>query len=120
LHFPAGDGSGGGAAFRGKRESGKEHPYSCVVLAGARSMEERRTALQVRVGARLPELGWLGGKSGSRDEPSSTTAEYHLPEPSACPPACLAFLQAFKEGDVRFLICTDVAARGIDIQVWFC
>ena len=24
--------------------------------------------------------------------------------------------QAFKEGDVRFLICTDVAARGIDIQ----
>lgn len=26
-------------------------------------------------------------------------------------------MQAFKEGDVRFLICTDVAARGIDIQV---
>jgi ATP-dependent RNA helicase DDX1 len=25
-------------------------------------------------------------------------------------------LQAFKEGDVRFLICTDVAARGIDIK----
>ena len=25
-------------------------------------------------------------------------------------------LQAFKDGDVRFLICTDVAARGIDIQ----
>ncbi len=25
--------------------------------------------------------------------------------------------QAFKDGDVRFLICTDVAARGIDIQV---
>jgi hypothetical protein len=25
-------------------------------------------------------------------------------------------LQAFKEGDVRFLICTDVAARGIDIS----
>lgn len=24
-------------------------------------------------------------------------------------------LQAFKDGDVRFLICTDVAARGIDI-----
>lgn len=32
---------------RGKRESGKENPYSCVVLAGARSMEERRSALQV-------------------------------------------------------------------------
>mmetsp|Transcript_35620 Transcript_35620/g.81633 ORF Transcript_35620/g.81633 Transcript_35620/m.81633 type:complete len:872 (+) Transcript_35620:48-2663(+) len=27
-----------------------------------------------------------------------------------------ANLEAFKEGDVRFLICTDVAARGIDIQ----
>jgi hypothetical protein len=35
----------------------------------------------------------------------------------ACMPACLAAVQAFKEGDVRFLICTDVAARGIDIQV---
>ncbi|EFN59708.1 hypothetical protein CHLNCDRAFT_33556 [Chlorella variabilis] len=44
-------------------------PYSCVVLAGARSMDERRAALQ-----------------------------------------------AFKDGDVRFLTCTDVAARGIDIQ----
>lgn len=32
----------------------------------------------------------------------------------ACP-GC-AYEQAFKEGDVRFLICTDVAARGIDIQ----
>lgn len=50
-----------------KSESGKESPYSCVVLAGARSMDERRMALQ-----------------------------------------------AFKEGRVRFLICTDVAARGID------
>jgi hypothetical protein len=25
-------------------------------------------------------------------------------------------VQAFKDGDVRFLICTDVAARGIDIR----
>lgn len=25
-------------------------------------------------------------------------------------------LRAFKEGDVRFLICTDVAARGVDIK----
>lgn len=25
-------------------------------------------------------------------------------------------LQAFKDGDVRFMICTDVAARGIDIS----
>ena len=39
--------SGGGRAFRGKAESGKENPYSCVVLAGARSMHERRKALQV-------------------------------------------------------------------------
>ncbi len=27
-----------------------------------------------------------------------------------------ANLQAFKDGDLRFLICTDVAARGIDIR----
>lgn len=42
--LPGGE-SGG---FRGKRESGKENPYSCCVLAGARSMDERRAALEVR------------------------------------------------------------------------
>jgi ATP-dependent RNA helicase DDX1 len=42
---------GGGSGFRGKAESGKEGKYSCVVLAGQRSMEERRQALQV---SRLP------------------------------------------------------------------
>jgi ATP-dependent RNA helicase DDX1 len=60
---------GGGSKFRGRVESGKEHKYSCCVLAGMRSMNERRAALE-----------------------------------------------AFKEGEVRFLICTDVAARGIDIK----
>lgn len=42
-----GDAAAGGGAFKGKREGGKEHPYSCVVLAGQRSMDERRRALQV-------------------------------------------------------------------------
>eukprot|EP01041_Mallomonas_annulata_P009470 gene9470-19665_t len=60
---------GGGSKFRGRAETGKENPYSCAVLAGMRSMEERR-----------------------------------------------ASLEAFKEGDVRFLICTDVGARGIDVK----
>ena len=60
---------GGGQKFRGMVDSGKEHAYSCCVLAGMRSMQERR-----------------------------------------------ANLEAFKEGSVRFLICTDVAARGIDIK----
>jgi len=60
---------GGGSKFRGRVESGKEHKYSCCVLAGMRSQNERREALT-----------------------------------------------AFKEGEVRFLICTDVAARGIDIK----
>ncbi|CAD7927474.1 unnamed protein product [Amoebophrya sp. A120] len=55
--------------FRGKTETGKENPYSCVVLAGMRDQDERRMNLE-----------------------------------------------AFKEGDIRFLVCTDVAARGIDIQ----
>lgn len=55
--------------FGGKMESGKENPYSCVVLGGARQQKERQ-----------------------------------------------ANLEAFKEGDVRFMICTDVAARGIDIS----
>ena len=67
--FLNGLGDGAMGSFRGKRESGKEHPYSCVVLAGARSTEERRRALE-----------------------------------------------AFKEGDVRILVCTDVAARGIDVR----
>eukprot|EP00803_Ostreobium_quekettii_P004828 evm.model.scf_578.6 EVM.evm.TU.scf_578.6 scf_578:62481-70261(+) len=60
---------GGGQGFRGRREHGKENPYSCAVLAGARNMHERRMALE-----------------------------------------------CFKAGEVRFLICTDVAARGIDIR----
>ena len=40
-------GLGGGGKFRGKMEKGVENPYSCLVLAGARSMDERRQALQV-------------------------------------------------------------------------
>lgn len=52
-----------------QRESGKENPLSCCVLAGMRSIEERRRNLA-----------------------------------------------AFHNGDVRLLICTDVAARGIDVK----
>lgn len=59
---------GGTKGWGGKMETGKENPYSCVVLAGMRNQDERRSNLE-----------------------------------------------SFKEGDVRFLICTDVAARGIDI-----
>ncbi|KYK68411.1 putative ATP-dependent RNA helicase DDX1, partial [Toxoplasma gondii TgCatPRC2] len=36
---------GGGRKFAGKAESGKENPYSCVVLAGMRSQEERNRNL---------------------------------------------------------------------------
>ena len=60
---------GGGKQFMGKVEKGKENAYSCCVLAGMRSMSDRRRNLE-----------------------------------------------AFKDGDVRFLICTDVAARGIDVK----
>jgi len=59
---------GGTKGYGGKMETGKENPYSCVVLAGMRNQDERRSNLE-----------------------------------------------SFKEGDVRFLVCTDVAARGIDI-----
>ena len=38
--------AGGGKHGRPGAESGKENPYSCCVLAGARSMEERRRNLQ--------------------------------------------------------------------------
>lgn len=60
---------GGAGPFKGRQDTGKENPYSCVVLGGARSMEERRRNLQ-----------------------------------------------AFKDGEVRFLLCTDVAARGLDVK----
>lgn len=40
---------GGGGRYRGKMEKGKENPYSCLVLAGQRSMQERRAALQVNL-----------------------------------------------------------------------
>ncbi|KAH0483715.1 MAG: hypothetical protein KVP17_001452 [Porospora cf. gigantea B] len=59
---------GGGRRFTGEVVKGKENRFSCVVLAGKRSTEQRR-----------------------------------------------AGLAAFKSGQVRFLVCTDVAARGIDI-----
>jgi len=59
---------GGCRGYGGKMETGKENPYSCVVLAGMRNQDERRSNLE-----------------------------------------------SFKEGDFRFLVCTDVAARGIDI-----
>lgn len=58
-----------GQKLKERMETGKEHAYSCCVLGGMRSMEERRRSLE-----------------------------------------------AFKAGEVRFLICTDVAARGIDVQ----
>ena len=60
---------GGGRKFRANSLGGKENPYSCAVLAGGKSMKERRENLA-----------------------------------------------AFKNGAVRFLICTDVAARGIDVK----
>ena len=63
----------GSTSFKGGKRAadggGPQSEYSCLVLAGARSMEERRAALS-----------------------------------------------AFKESEVRVLISTDVAARGIDIQ----
>lgn len=65
----AGGGAGGGEGNGKRKRPGGNDAYSCMVLAGARTMEERRAALA-----------------------------------------------AFKDGEVRILISTDVAARGIDIQ----
>ncbi len=63
---PPGGGTCGGG-FRGKRESGRENPYSCLVLAGARSMDERRAALEVRGGGggRLVVMVVWGGRRTS-------------------------------------------------------
>lgn len=60
---------GDGKAYKGSAATTKENKYSCVILKGKMSNDERKNNLD-----------------------------------------------AFKKGEVRFLICTDVAARGIDIQ----
>ena len=39
----------GGQAFRGRKDTGPEAQYSCCVLGGARSMDQRRESLQVCV-----------------------------------------------------------------------
>ena len=67
---------GGGGAWRGLKESGKENPYSCVVLAGARSTGERREALQV------------GGCPSAR-----TARTLHTAQLSTAYEACTASLQ---------------------------
>ena len=41
------NGLGGGQGYSGKMEKGKQNAYSCLVLAGQRSLPERREALQV-------------------------------------------------------------------------
>lgn len=58
-----------GKSISGDKRKRLPSSYSCAVLAGAKSMDERRAALE-----------------------------------------------SFKEGHVRFLIATDVAARGIDVS----
>ena len=41
------NGLGGGKGYLGKMEKGVENPYSCLVLAGQRTLDSRREALQV-------------------------------------------------------------------------
>ena len=69
----------------------------------------------------MPGRAWLAAEAGLAVGMGAWLLPLvSYPNPICLPgnlPACLAALQAFKEGDVRFLICTDVAARGIDIQV---
>lgn len=60
---------GDGKCYKGTVETMKENKYSCVVLKGKMSLEQRQSNLE-----------------------------------------------AFQKGEVRFLICTDVASRGINIQ----
>lgn len=45
---------GGGGRWSGRTESGKENLYSCTVLGGARSTDQRREALEVCQGPPPP------------------------------------------------------------------
>ena len=49
----------GGQAFRGRKDTGPEAQYSCCVLGGARSMDQRRESLQVGCCA-LPAMSFGG------------------------------------------------------------
>ncbi|CAH8679970.1 unnamed protein product [Schistosoma rodhaini] len=53
----------------------------------------------------------MGGGPNRRDSPFSCVCLHS----DRAPPERKANLQKFKNGEVHFLICTDVAARGIDI-----
>lgn len=46
----------------------------------------------------------------------SSNPDLKLPPRLVSPPRNKDNLRAFKEGNVRFLVCTDVAARGVDIK----
>lgn len=46
----------------------------------------------------------------------SVTLSTPSPAYRLSPPHIQANLQAFKDGHVRFLVCTDVAARGVDVK----
>lgn len=92
-------GLGGGRSFRGQMESGKEG--KCVAVARHASMSRpsaRSEARLTRCAAAVARYSCcvLAGMRSMEDRRRN--------------------LHAFKEGHVRFLICTDVAARGIDIS----
>ena len=55
--------SGSGKAWSGRKETGKENPYSCAVLGGARRTEERQEALQVNSPSITPHVCIFLGSS---------------------------------------------------------
>ena len=55
---------GGGGTFRGARESGRQNPYACAVLAGRRGMQQRREALEVGTPPVCTSLAAAVGRAG--------------------------------------------------------
>ena len=95
--------------------------YSCSVLHGGRRQEERQHNLaQFRYAERRGEEREIererekeegrNEEQGKEGHASSTTSSYltltHTPTPA----------RVCSDGDVRFLISSDVGARGLDIK----
>lgn len=55
---------------------------------------------------------YLGGGPNNKNNPYSCVCLHG----DRKPPERKANLEKFKCGDVKFLVCTDVAARGLDIS----
>ena len=91
----------------------KENPYSCRVLAGGKSTEERKKGLEVESALCSIVLYCHCDYHSDYQCDYYHIALHHITSHHI---TLRHITQAFKDGVIRFLICTDLAARGIDVE----